>query len=416
MHKQYTGVISRFLRHDERLVLSNENEMPLVIEADGSSDLTFLQTFLSDNSEQLLQDVSKYGAVLFRGFNISSDENFEKSLLSIKGLRGISDAFMSEEGRIHPDNAKFVLHTNAVYKTGGTLYLGGFHSENYYSTDVPSYISFCCLKPSVTGGETGLINMEKIYPHLDEELKNKLDKNTFFVSKWLVSAVAERYQISVEQIEILCKQFDIPIIGKGDGKFILMYKPSIFEDALTKKKSLQINLFEIKSLNDELRKCFLPDYQGKMWFWHRVVWKLPSNVFSVIERISVALISFSYSPKDSIKILLSKIKAYRLSEIPGNLPEFNDVRVGHCFTDQDIKKLAVLMRDNYSSCLWKKGDLLLVDNKKVVHAGMPGSGPRLIRAIICNPIDMKYSYVDSGTLICRDRAGESVGFYISQTE
>lgn len=412
MHNQYSGVITRFLRTDERLVLSKENEMPLVIEADGSKDLVFLQAFLSANSKKLLKDVSKYGAVLFRGFDINSDEDFEKTLLSIQGLRGMSDAFMSEEGRIHPDNVKFVLHTNAVYKTGGTLYLGGFHSENYYSTDVPSYISFCCLKPSVTGGETGIINMEKIYPYLDEELKNKLEKNTFFVSKWLVSEVAERYQMPVENIEILCEQFDIPIIGKGDGKFILMYKPSVFEDELTKKKSLQINFFEIKRLNDELRKCFLPDYKGKMWFWHRVVWKLPANVFSMIERISVALISFSYSPKDSIKIFQSKLKAYRLSKKPGNLPQFNDSKVGPCFSESDIKKLAFLMRDNYSSCLWKKGDLLLVDNKKVVHAGMPGSGPRLIRAIICNPIDMKYSYVDSGKLICRDRQGEGVGFYM----
>ena len=128
--------------------------------------------------------MATYGAVLLRGFDITSDEEFEKRVLSIKGLQGISDAFMSEEGRIHSDNLKYVLHTNAVYKTGGTLYLGGFHSENYYSPDVPTYICFCCLKPSKRGGETGMINMEKIYHSLDNELKQKLEKNTFFVAKW----------------------------------------------------------------------------------------------------------------------------------------------------------------------------------------------------------------------------------------
>ena len=118
--------------------------------------------------------------MLLRGFAVVSDEDFGKTVLAIQGFRGISDAFMSEEGRIHAGNLKYVLYTNAVYKTGGTLYLGGFHSENYYTPDVPSYICFCCFKPSVLGGETGLINMEKMYQHLDEELKKKLENNDFF--------------------------------------------------------------------------------------------------------------------------------------------------------------------------------------------------------------------------------------------
>ena len=95
-----------------------------------------------------------------------------------------------EESRV--DGLKYVLHTNTIYKTGGTLYLGGFHSENYYTTDVPGFISFCCLKPSKLGGETGLINMEKVYEHLDDELKKKLENSPYFVGKWLVSDVARQ--------------------------------------------------------------------------------------------------------------------------------------------------------------------------------------------------------------------------------
>ena len=121
--------------------------MPLVIEANGSTNIGFLQEFLASHSANLLEDISKYGAVLLRGFDIASDEDFENTILSIREFRGINEAFMSEEGRIHVGNLKFVLHTNAVYKTGGTPYLGGFHSENYYTPDVPGYVCFCCFKP-----------------------------------------------------------------------------------------------------------------------------------------------------------------------------------------------------------------------------------------------------------------------------
>ena len=414
MDNKYTGVVTRFLHQDERLILSEDaREMPLVIEASSSTGVTFLQSFLKSHSAQILDDIANYGAVLLRGFDISSDEDFENSVLSVQGFRGISEAFMSEEGRVHVGPLKYVLHTNAVYKTGGTLYLGGFHSENYYSADVPSYICFCCLEPSTLGGETGLVNTEKLYQNMDDELKKKLEKNSFFVSKWLVSDVAARYHLSIKAIEKICAHFDLPIIGEGDDKFILMYKPSIFIHPLTKKKALQINLFEIAGLNEEMRTCFLSDYQGKTWFWHRFVWKLPACVLSVLEFFYIIFASFFYSPRDSIKILLSKCHVYKASHKINSVPSFNNQKVGSCFNDKEVKDLARLIRQYYSSCIWKKGDILLVDNRKVIHAGMPGSGPRLVRAMICNPMDMKYSSLEPGSFDCKERTTETIGFYMA---
>lgn len=152
MISEYQEVKVRFLRPDERFVQSDEKQMPLVIEPNAQTDVTFLQQFLTKNAKQIRADIANYGAVLLRGFAIKTDDDFENTVLSIQGLRGISDALMSEHGRTHVGKLKYVLHTNSVYKTGGTLYLGGFHSENYYTTDVPTYISFCCIEPSKLGG------------------------------------------------------------------------------------------------------------------------------------------------------------------------------------------------------------------------------------------------------------------------
>ena len=59
--------------------------------------------------------------------------------------------------------------------------------------------------------------MEKIYRCLSDDLKQRLEKSTFFVSKWLVSEVAERYQISSEAIEKMCHHFDLPIVLHSEG-------------------------------------------------------------------------------------------------------------------------------------------------------------------------------------------------------
>ncbi len=413
MDNKYEGILSRFLRDDERLVLSDEHEMPLVFEASGAANLDSLNKFISINSKKILESVAKYGAVLFRGFGVSSDEDFEKTILSIKGLRGISEAFMAEEGRIHTDKSKFVLHTNAVYKTGGTLYLGGFHSENYYTSDVPAYISFCCLKPSLIGGETGIINMEKVYQHLSDDLKKKLEKSNFFVCKWLISDVVKRYKISEELIEKICKRFQLPIVGEGKDKFILLYKPNVFEHPVTKKRALQINLFELKNLNKELQKAFMNDYKGKTWFWHRFVWRLPKFTLKILEYIYMMFASFFYSPKDSIAILKSKVNSFIAARELNNLATFNKTKVGSLFNDEETKALAGLLRKYYSSCVWQKGDILLVDNRKVVHAGMPGAGDRLLRALICNPMEMNYSHENNGLFDCKESVTDTVGFYMA---
>lgn len=404
----YQGVTTRFLRKDEHLVSSSETKMPLVFEANERTDTKFLQDFLKTNSEKLMEDVAKYGAVLFRGFDINSDLDFEKTILSINGIKGISDAFMAEHGRETVDGLKYVLHTNTIYKTGGTLYLGGFHSENYYSPDVPAFISFCCLNPSTIGGETGLINMEKVYEQLNEDLKKKLEKEPFFVGKWLVSEVAERYKIDSKTVEDICRRFDLPVVGEGEDKLILMYKPSVFLNPVTQKKAFQINFFSLPALDPVLRKCFLNDYQGKTWFWHRFVWQIPRSFFKVIENISIFFISFFHSPKEVFQITSTKWKT------DSAFKKLNKkfVKVDSCFSEKEIDHLAHLMRGAYSSTIWKKGDILLVDNRKAVHAGMPGSGPRLVRALIANPLEMQYSEQQSGCLECQDRTAQGVGYYM----
>lgn len=403
----YAGVTTRFLRPDEHLIPSSETEMPLVFEAKERKDKKFLQDFLKANSEKLLEDAGKYGALLFRGFDIQSDKDFENTLLSINGLHGISEAFMAEHGRERVGDLKYVLHTNTIYKTGGTLYLGGFHSENYYSADVPGYIAFCCLKPSALGGETGLVNLEKVYAQLNDELKKKLEDKSYFVKNWLVSEVAERYQIDTKTVEEICRQFNLPIVGEGKDKFILLYKPSVFVNPVTQKKALAINFFALPTLDNALRKCFLDDYQGKTWFWHRFVWKMP--LFKIIENLSVFLIALFHSPKELYQITLINWKTERA------LKKLNQkfTKVNSCFSEGDINQLAPLMRKFYCSTIWKQGDILLVDNRKVAHTGMPGSGPRLVRALIANPIQMQYTATQPGSLKCKDRTTESIGAYLT---
>lgn len=404
----YEGVTTRFLRKEERLINTLETEMPLVFEAREHKDIKFLQEFLKTNSDKLMEDVGKFGALLFRGFDVQSDKDFETSILSINGLQGISQAFMAEHGREGVDGLKFVLHTNTIYKTGGTLYLGGFHSENYYSPDVPGFISFCCLKPADLGGETGLINMEKVYENLDQELKNKLESNPYFVGHWLVSEVAKRYKVDEKTVEDICRKFELPIVGEGENKLILMYKPSVFQHPTTNKKALSINFFSLPTLDHALRQHFVNDYQGDTWYWHRFVWQLPASIFKAIENVSVFLIALFHSPKELYDITMTKWRTDKALRMLGE----KFTKINAIFSENDINHLAKEMRNYYCSTIWQKGDILLVDNRKVAHTGMPGSGSRKVRALISNPLQMNYTKAQPGCLPCQDSSSQSIGHYM----
>src|SRR5262249_28236025 len=140
----------------------------------------------------------------------------------------IHDVMLSEAGRTLVNGSKYVLHTNTLYKTGGTLEFEGlFHNENYYVPDVPRYISFFCITPSWQGGETGLINTAKLFQDLPAVLQQKLEKQTYVVRETPMSVIAERYGLSEEAIERFCTSAGLPVMSAGKTKSIVLFKPSV---------------------------------------------------------------------------------------------------------------------------------------------------------------------------------------------
>lgn len=168
-------------------------------------------------------------------------------------------------------------------------------------------------------------------------------------------------------------------------------------------------MFSLPALDRALRKLFLEDYQGDTWFWHRFVWKLPPSIFKSIENVFVFFASLLHSPKELFQITESKWKTEKaFKKINGKFAKVNS-----CFSETDIDHLARVMRQFYCSTIWQKGDILLVDNRKVVHTGMPGAGPRLVRALISNPLNMKYSHAQSGCFVCEDRTTQGIGHHMA---
>ncbi len=381
----YTGVVARTLRDDERRVKTDERDTPLLIEAQQSRDLTFLDSFLAAYSTPLLDDIATHGAILLRGFDVRSPLDFQRAVLGIRGMRGMNEVMMSEAGRTVVEGTQFVLYTNTNYKTGGTVDPPNFHTENYFVPDVPRFIAFCCLTPSWLGGETGLVNTARIYSDLPPRLQAQLEQRPVTVSEYRLTDVASRYDRSPEQVRDFCARVGLPLVTRGGVEHIVVSKPVVIEHPATHERALVINFggeLGRVGLAARATAAFTPDYGGVPWIIHRFHWKHPS----VIQNLAL-LGGLVYRPRSSWGYLGFKVGT--LFRKPQPAPSRRAVEgtqsLADVFADrQDVELLARAMRRRYSSFAWKAGDVLIIDNLKMAHAGMPGFGPRNLKALICN--------------------------------
>jgi alpha-ketoglutarate-dependent taurine dioxygenase len=372
MSYNYNGVTSRLIcRHETQI--HTEEQTPLVIESgSNTSNLEFLLDFMSSYSSEILADVATHGAVLLRGFNPRCCRDFESAVLSLSGFQGIEGCLMSEPGRDLVKNTQFVLYTNRLYRTGGSLYLGGFHSENFYSPDVPRFIAFFCERASQIGGETGLVNTAKLFSDLPETIKRQLKARTYWATAWPLAKMASRYGVTAQQAERFCSDSSIPVVTRYHQKYASMYKPCVIEHPITKEHCLAFNFsMELIRLGFDhaLQKAFLPDYAAKEWWLHRLSWRIP--LVGLLDKADMLV-------RDPVTVW----QAFREKPF--------DTRVGDIFDKRSIEHLAQSVRNRFSSFTWRAGDVLIVDNLKMAHSGMPGVGTRTLRVMIGNVIRMRY--------------------------
>ena len=406
MGQRYEGVVVRLLDPTERRVPTSEIETPLVIAPRQSSAPQFLEHFLSSHSVQLIEDIAKHGAILLRGFKIDSAAEFERQVLSIRSMHGFSDIMLMEPFRMRVNGTQHVIHTNGVYAVGGQLRFGAFHSENYYLPDVPRYISFFCIKPSSLGGETGLLNTAKLFEDLPIVVRQKLEERSYVVDQTPIATIAERYGLSEKDCERFCVSAGLPVTSSERTKHMVICKPSVVRHPLTGERSLMIDTTElIDTLWPLLLKIYLPDYGGWRWLIHRLYWthEWVPRFASRVRR---------YGRRLHRRVLLA-VRGKFPKRVKANavLPsaELLLPRVKSAFTIEDLELVALAMRRRFSSFLWKRGDILIIDNLKMAHAGLPGRGERKLPFLLCNPVVLDYSRDASGIqLLAKDRA-QSLG-------
>ncbi|MFO0758587.1 MAG: TauD/TfdA family dioxygenase [Byssovorax sp.] len=408
----FEGVKTRLLEDHERPYGTVDRDLPLVIEPASSPSFEALTGLLSSRSQAIKEAVYDHGAVLFRGFAVEKARQFEAAIKSIEGVVPMQRYFMPEEGRDLVDDTESVFFTNRYMKTGGSFAFPSFHSENFYTTDVPALQTFWCETVPWIGGESGLIHMANGFADLPPELQAKLEKQPIASRAWTLTEVAAAYRLPLDRAEAFFRELGLLQVSPAGDKTVVLHKPTVYRHPHHGKLALQVNVGgEAPTVVSLINKLLVRHYTGPKWALHRYAWKhaFMSELFTTIERLPAAVRYPEVVGKlevDAIKGLAKGVGArlglHKRDEAPRRAaavmmgssyqPVSGLHKLSDLLTAEDCVSIAKAARKHCSVFTWKQGDIVLFDNLQVWHSGMPGLGPRSIRVMMCNPIPMHYPF------------------------
>jgi hypothetical protein len=136
-----------------------EEKLPLLITP--GIDNVDLAAWCASNKDQVEMYLDRYGAILFRGFPLTTAKEFEAVAASIA-----SDLF-ADYGDLPQESASERVYGTTPYPADKMIL---FHNESSHLSSWPLHQFFFCITPSATRGETPLIDCRQICTVLDSEI------------------------------------------------------------------------------------------------------------------------------------------------------------------------------------------------------------------------------------------------------
>lgn len=283
--------------------------------------------YLKSNMTTLLDLLLKHGAILFRGFPISDAKDFNEFALAFgwQDLPYIGGAAVRT-------NVHGVVFTSNESPPDQPI---PFHHEMAQVPKFPSYLFFYCDVPATEGGDTPICLSNVVYEQLNQE------KPKF---------VEDLKQKGVKYTRVLPEEDDPSSpIGRGWKSTYLTNDKKVAEERCTQ--------------------------HGGSYEW------LPNGDLKTISKVLPAIRIEERTSKPTW--FNSIVAAYFGWKDKRNQPE-RAVTYGDDspLNPEDVTRANQVLEENCVSFKWLKGDIILVDNKLVLHSRGTFVPPRRILAAL----------------------------------
>ena len=298
--------------------------LPLVIQP--KMDSVNLFDWTKNNLEFIESHLLKHGGILFRGFGMKSQADFEQFLTALS--LDLLDYMESATPRTELSKK---VYTSTEFPPDQTIAL---HNELSYVTTWPMKILFFCLKPAEQGGETPIADVRKVYKRIEKKSLKRFAEKGWMLVRNFGDGFGLPWQTSFHTTDKASTE-------------------TYFRNALIEFEWKDKNHLRTRQVRPAVAKH--PNTGEAVWFNHIAFWHVSSLCPEIRETF------------------LAKFKT---EDFPYNT-YYGD---GSPIEDSVVAFLRKAYRGETVVFPWQAGDILLLDNMLVAHGRNPFTGTRRVLA------------------------------------
>jgi alpha-ketoglutarate-dependent taurine dioxygenase len=315
-----------------RSTIDAEHPLPVVISpVAGERDAAALSSWLSEHEREVEGALSAVGGVLFRGFDLPDEVALERVAQSY--LRRLLPYLEGQSPRTKVRDSG--LYTSTEYPSNQTVTL---HHELSYAAEPPKRILFFCKEEASEGGETPIVDGRRVAAAIDPAIRERFER------------------LGVLYFKHMHGEKDAQV-GRGkswQNHFETEDRSQV--ESYLRRNEVEFEWGDDNSLTTRQRRPALVPHRGDgrpVWFNQANLWHL-SNFPPRVQKSLLELMGERRLPTH----------AY-----------FGD---GSPIPAADLQHVRDVCLSESTRFLWRRCDLLILDNLTVAHGRMPFAGPRKI--------------------------------------
>jgi alpha-ketoglutarate-dependent taurine dioxygenase len=306
------------------------SRLPLVVEPAAEVSL---KAWAASNRELIDTLLLQHGGILFRGFGVRSDEEFEQIMRSLTGEL-IDYTYRSTPRQ----QVSGKVYTSTEYPADQSIPM---HNEMSYASTWPQKIWFLCAKAAEEGGETPIADSRGVYERIDPAVRRRFaERGVMYVRNYgdgLDLSWQDVFQTQEKSaVEEICRRMGIELEWKDGGNRLRTRQvcQAVLEHPRTGDLLWfnQAHLFHASSLPVEMRDTLLATFQEE---------GLPRNAY------------------------------------------YGD---GSRIGDEALAEIRRAYAEESVVFPWREGDLLMLDNLRVAHGRRPYAGRRRVVVGMAEPM------------------------------